>query len=130
MGGGGRGTPTLLSRSSSSLLPVIYADTRCIGAVISQANAAKAESLGVGVKVDRPAKSRPSASSDAKGEESDEGGASVYAAEVAAAVQQVMGAAHQTLLNTASGIARELQKAGGVATAVQIVSEAASRKTV
>ena len=121
----------MFSQSSSSLLPVIYADTRCIGAVISQANAAKAESLGVGVKVDRPAKSRPPASSDAKGEESDEGdGASVYAAEVAAAVQRVMGAAHQTLLTTASGIARELQKAGGVATAVQIVSEAASRKTV
>ena len=85
----------------------------CPGFGDQAANAARAQSLGVGVKVDRPAKSEPLADSE------------MYEAAVAGAIRQVMDTLpHQACLAKAGAIAAELKKAGGVERAAQIVAQA------
>ena len=100
----------------------------CPGFGDQAANAAKAQSLNVGVKVDRPI-NVPAKGGGGGGGSGGDSALVEYEARVAAAVQQVMGASHQTFLATAGEVAKELQKAGGVEKAVQIVAKAAGRKS-
>jgi UDP:flavonoid glycosyltransferase YjiC (YdhE family) len=92
----------------------------CPGFGDQSANAARAEAMGVGLKVDRPMEQQQQAGG-ADGE-----AAAVYAAAVEEAIRQVLNSSqHQMFRSEAQLVAADLEKAGGVTKAAQIVQAAA-----
>ena len=97
----------------------------CPGFGDQPANAVKEEALGVGLKVDRPKakaaeEQEPSAADD-------EAAAAAYTTAVEEAIGQVLGASQQqTFRSKAQAVAADLEKAGGVARATQLVLAAAA----
>jgi UDP-N-acetylglucosamine:LPS N-acetylglucosamine transferase len=94
----------------------------CPGFGDQAANAAKAEAMGVGLKVERPTEQQQQAD-DADGK-----AAAVYAAAVEGAIRQVLSTSqHQLYRSKAQAIGADLEKSGGVTKAAQIVQAAAMR---
>jgi len=88
----------------------------CPGFGDQPSNAARAQKLGVGLKVDRP---KAGCESDSVDVEAD------YQAKVSDAVKEVLGAAKQEYRERAQTVAEELEQAGGVSRAFQILCKAA-----
>jgi len=97
----------------------------CPGFGDQKTNAARAQKLGVGVAVDRPAQTASETDSAEKSAEV----AVAYQATVSDAIQEVLGASREAFITKAQAVAAELEQGGGVDRAIQILLKVADVET-